>query len=154
MWVENSKSHTLSLNITKGQFQLFEFRTFLTSGLFDVFAILWWMWMPHQVFPAVISLTSEAVCPLPVLVHVLVPLLLPCSLRGALLCNARCIRCIFIPHYFTPQRPLLETGDAAIRKKGLTLCCVTLWAVLSNFLSGRALMNSPDAQQRKCSQNV
>lgn len=38
----------------------------------------------------------------------------PSSLRGALLCNARCIRCIFIPHYFTPQRPLLETGDAAI----------------------------------------
>lgn len=65
-------------------------------------------------FPAVISLSSEALCPLPVLVHVPVALLLPCSLRGALLCNARCIRCIFIPHYFTPQRPLLETGDAAI----------------------------------------
>lgn len=91
--------------------------------------------MSHQVFPAVISLSSGAVCPLPVLVRVLVPLLLPSSLRGALLCNVRCIRCIFIPHYFTPQRPLLETGDAAIWKKGLTLCCVTLWAVLSNFLS-------------------
>lgn len=76
-----------------------------------------------SVFPAVISLSSGAVCPLPVLAHVLVPLLLPSSLRGALLCNARCIRCIFIPHYFSPHRPLLERGDAAIWKKGLTLCC-------------------------------
>lgn len=88
-------------------------------------------WMPHQVFPALISLSWEEVCPLPVLVCILVPLLLPCSLRGALLCNARCIRCIFIPHYFTPQRPLLETGDAAIWKKGLTLCCVTVSCIVS-----------------------
>lgn len=61
-------------------------------------------WMPHQVFSAVISLSSDPVCPLPVLVHLTLPLLLPCSLRGALLCNARCIRCIFIPHYFTPSK--------------------------------------------------
>ena len=45
--------------------------------------------------------------------RVLVPLPMPRQLRGALVCNARCIRCIFTPHYFTPQRPLLETGDAA-----------------------------------------
>lgn len=87
------------------------------------------------------SLSCGAVCPLPVLAHILVPLLLPRLLRGALLCNARCIRCIFIPHYFTPHRALLETGDAAIWKKALTLCCVTLWPLLSNFLCRHALIN-------------
>lgn len=103
--------------------------------------------MLHRVLPAVISVSWEAVCPLPVLV--LLPLLLPCWLRGALLCNARCIRCIFIRHYFTPQRPSLETGDAAIWKRGLTLCCVTLRAVLTNFSSRHASINSPGAPQTK-----
>lgn len=87
------------------------------------------------------SLSCGAVCPLSVLAHIPVPLLLPRLLRGALLCNARCIRCIFIPHYFTPHRALLETGDAAIWKKALTLCCVTLWPLLSNFLCKHALIN-------------
>lgn len=70
--------------------------------------------MPHHVSPSLIDVSLSPLCPLPVLVHVPPPLLSPSSLRGALLCNASCIRCIFIPHYFTPQRPLLEIGDAPI----------------------------------------
>lgn len=121
----------------------------LNLAIFD-FRDLWHRWNSFINASSVFScsLSSGASCPLPVLAHVLVPLLLPCSLRGALLCNARCIRCIFIPHYFTPHRALLETGDAAIWKKGLTLCCVTLWAVLSNFLSRHALINLSDAKRR------